>query len=115
MKLKTKIVTKFKDSNCNETQKTQIVTKLQNWNCDKTRIVINIQLWQNSNCDKFKLLKKSSGDKNKILRKLIRCSLVSVLQFLQCFLFIFVSHLEKWLVQLLVMSPVLDKSCYVYK
>ena len=39
--LKTKMVTKLNNSNCDKTQKTQIVAKLKNGNWD-----------QNSNCDK---------------------------------------------------------------
>ena len=50
--LKTQIVTKIKNSNCDKTQKlklwqnskTQIATKLENLNCDKTK---KSELWQN--------------------------------------------------------------------
>ena len=52
---------KFKNSNCDKTQKKQIVTKLERSNCDQTQKLklcetIKINLWQlkNSNCDSNK-------------------------------------------------------------
>ena len=72
-KSKTQIVTKFKNSNCDKTQKlkwwqnskTQIVTKLKNSNVTK------LKLWQNSSCEKNSSCDKTTFcDKTQIVTKL---------------------------------------------
>ena len=55
--LKTQIVTKLKNPNCDNTQnlkflqnsKTQIVTKLKNSNCDKTKKVVIVTSFRKNN------------------------------------------------------------------
>ena len=84
MKLKTQIVIKLKNSNCDQTQelklwkikklkllynsKTEMVTELKNSNSyktnkknsnyNKTKLVTKLKWWQNSKCDKTQVVTK---------------------------------------------------------
>ena len=53
---KKKIVAKFENSNCDQTQ-TQIVIKQKETNCDKTKKNQIVTKLKNSNCDKTQKLK----------------------------------------------------------
>ena len=54
--LKTQIVTKLKNPNCEKLKKTLILTKLKKSNCDKTNK--KTKLWQNSRTQTVTKLKK---------------------------------------------------------
>ena len=58
-------------------KKTKIVTKFKNSNCDKTQ---KHKLWINSNCDKTLKSKLWKDSNNKILRKQSKLNLLKILK-----------------------------------
>ena len=61
------------------------MTKLKKVNCDKTQLTTKLNLWQNSIYDNT--LKESFSKNYLIPWQQMRCSLGSLLRFLQCFFF----------------------------
>ena len=85
--LKTQIVMKLKNSNCDKSydKKTQIVTKLKNWNsvknsnCEETQPTIKKKRnwWQNLNTQIVTKDKKSIYDQTQIVTKLKMWRIIS--------------------------------------